>query len=416
MAQPEQKRSITPLFWIIGLVIFVGLVYSIRAFTRETVAVKVAPVTYQTLTSTVPTNGRVEPVDEYQAHAPAPGVVKEIYVNEGDKVKAGQLIVRMDDADIRARVATAQASLSQAELQLSDIEHGGSTQERGEFSATINSTKNEQQAAQANLAAVKALQQKGSASASEVAAAEARLRAADVAVTNALGHTTTRYGSGDRSNAEARVADARATLQAAQAALAAVDIHTPYAGTVYSIPVSEYDFVHDGDDLMDVADLNKLQVRAYFDEPEIGGLREGQPVTIEWPAKPGKLWHGHVEHVPTTIIAYQNTRNVGECIITVDDARGDLPPNSNVTVTVTEMKRSNVLSIPREALHTDGARNYVYRIVNGKLQQTPVQLGPLVNLTNAEITGGLTPNEMVVLGPATPGKDLSNGLPVKPVK
>ena len=117
-----------------------------------------------------------------------------------------------------------------------------------------------------------------------------------------------------------------------------------------------------------------------------------------------------------TIITYGGTRNVGECIITVDDARGDLAANANVTVTVTEAKRSNVLSIPREALHTDGARNFVYRIVAGKLEQTPVQLGSLVTLTNVEIASGLQVNDLVVLGTLNPGKELSNGLAVKPVK
>jgi HlyD family secretion protein len=416
MAQPEQKRSITPLLWLAGIAFVIAVVYSIRLITRETVRVRVAPVTYQTLTSTVSTNGRVEPIEEFQAHAPAPGVVKKIYVSEGDHVTAGQILVRMDDADIRAHLATAQATLSQAQLQLSEIEHGGTTEERGQFSSNTTSARNEQEQAAANLKTVQTLQQKGSASASEVAAAQSRLRAADVALANASGHTTSRYGAEDRANAEARVADARASVQAAQSALSAADIHSPYTGSVYSIPVSEFDFVHDGDDLMDVADLNHIQVRAYFDEPEIGKLQDGQPVTIVWEAKPGKVWHGHIEHVPTTIITYGGTRNVGECIITVDDARGDLAANANVTVTVTEAKRSNVLSIPREALHTDGARNFVYRIVAGKLEQTPVQLGSLVTLTNVEIASGVQVNDLVVLGTLNPGKELSNGLAVKPVK
>jgi len=415
MAHPEQKRSTVPLLWVAGIAVLFAVVYSIRALTRETVRVHVAPVTFQTLASTVATTGKVDPIEGFQAHAPAPGVVRKIYVNEGDHVSDGQLLVRLDDADARARLASALATLSQAELQLSDLQHGGSTEERGQFSATTNSARLEQQAAAANLTATLTLQQKGSASASEVAAAQQRLRAADVALANANTHSTSRYSSGDLTNAQAHVADARAAVQAAQAAVAAADIHSPLAGVVYSIPVSEFDFVHDGDDLMDVADLNHIEVRAYFDEPEIGGLKDGQPVKVTWDAKPGMTWHGHIEHTPTTIITY-GTRNVGECIIAVEDAHEDLPPNSNVTVTVTEMQRSEVLSIPREALHTDGLNNYVYRIVDGKLQRAPVQLGPLVTNNNVEITGGVKADDIVVLGPANPGTELSDGLAVKAIK
>jgi HlyD family secretion protein len=415
MALIEQKRSFTPVFWLAGIAVLVVIVLSIRALTHEVVAVKVAPVTYRMLSSKVSTNGKVEPVEPFQAHAPSPGVVEKIFVDEGQQVKAGQLLVRMDDADAQARVASAKATLAQVELQLSDLNSGGTSDERAMFTANLNSARLEQQSAAENLKAVQALQAKGSASLSEVAAAEQRLKTADVGLQNASARLANRYGSSDRASAQARVADARAALEAAQKGLSAVDIHTPIAGSVYYIPVSEFDFVPAGDDLVYVADLNRLLIRAYFDEPEIGKLADGQPVQIVWEAKPGHIWHGHILHIPNTIINY-NTRNVGEAILSVDDAHGDLPPNSNVTVTVIEAEKPNVLSIPREALHTDGSRNFVYRIVGGKLVQTPVQLGALVNNTNAEIAGGLSAGDMVVLGSATPGKELSNGLAVKAVQ
>jgi len=163
-----------------------------------------------------------------------------------------------------------------------------------------------------------------------------------------------------------------------------------------------------------VADLNLIQVRAYFDEPEIGKLVNGQKVRIVWDAKPDLAWHGHIVQVPTTVVSY-GTRNVGECLIAVDDARGDLLPNTNVTVTVTLAQQKDVLSIPREALHTDGPLNFVYRVVNHKLVRTPVQLGAVVNLTRVEIASGLTEKDVVALS-ATNNRDLTNGLAVKNVE
>ena len=116
---------------------------------------------------------------------------------------------------------------------------------------------------------------------------------------------------------------------------------------------------------------------------------------------------------PSTVITY-GTRNVGECIITVDDAQGDLLPNTNVTVTVTTSQRFNVLSVPREALHTEGASDYVFRVVQGKLVRTPVKVGAL-NLTRVEITDGLTEKDTVATT-ATSNRDLSNGLAVRIVE
>jgi HlyD family secretion protein len=105
---------------------------------------------------------------------------------------------------------------------------------------------------------------------------------------------------------------------------------------------------------------------------------------------------------------------VGECFITVDDADGVLIPNTNVTVTVTEAQHLHALSIPREALHTDGG-NYVYRVINNKLVRTPVQIGGVVNLTRVEIAGGLSEGDTVALN-ATTNRDLTNGLEITPVE
>jgi HlyD family secretion protein len=180
---------------------------------------------------------------------------------------------------------------------------------------------------------------------------------------------------------------------------------------VYALPVTQYQFVPAGETLVQVANLRKLQVRAYFDEPEIGQLKVGQPVTIAWAAKPNDLWHGHVVAVPTTIITYGGTRNVGETLISVDDADGVLLPNTNVTVTVLESKHENVLSLPREALQTSGRNNYVFRIVGDRLVKTPVQVG-LQNNDRFEIVGGLDKGELVALGAVTE-VELTDGLRVK---
>lgn len=401
---------------LLGIVLGIAVlaIVLVRSFTREVVEIRAAAVDHQNLVSSVPTNGKVEPIHPFSAHAAAPGVVAKIYVKVEQKVKAGDLLIRMDDSEAVARLATANAALRTAQANFHDLQQGGSQDERIALSGDLGRAKIEQQEATRSLAALKQLQQKGAASASEVASAEQRLQSANTSLQNVQMRSTQRYSSPDRARAEAQLADAKAGVAAAQKGYEDANIRSPLDGSVYSIPVSQYDFVQAGETLMDVADLTKVQIRAYFDEPEIGKLAVGQAVKIVWDAKPDKVWHGHVSRVPTTVISY-GTRSVGECIIAVDDANGDLLPNTNVTVTVTTQQRFNVLSIPREALHTEGSRDFVYRVVNNKLVVTPVQVG-VVNLTRVEITGGLTEKDTVALAATTSNRDLSNGLAVKVVE
>jgi HlyD family secretion protein len=410
MPTTETRRLNPVVLWGILLSVIIAIFVIVRVSTRDEVEVRVATVDHQNLLSTVSTSGQVEPIDEFHAYAPALGsTVAKIYVKVGQTVKKGDLLMRLDDADSVARLATANATLSTAQANLHDIGQGGSQEERITLSGDISRMQLQKMQAAKDLAALQQLQQRGAASASEVAAAQQRFESANASLQSLESRNTQRYSPVDRAKAQAQLTDARAAVASAQSSYAGDNIHAPIPGTVYSIPVSTYDYVSSGKDLIDLADLNRIQVRAYFDEPEIGKLAVGQAVKIAWDAKPNQMWHGHISRAPATVITY-GTRNVGECLVTVDDARGDLLPNTNVVVTVTTSQRFNVLSIPREALHTEGG-NFVYRVLNGKLVRTPVQVG-VVNLTRVEIVSGLTEKDTVALS-ATNNRELTNGLPVK---
>jgi len=391
--------------WVAGL----ALVFYIRS-QHSLVEVTAARVEPQTLIQAKSTNGRVEPLQNFSAPAPGPGTVAKVFVKLGQEVQAGQELVRMDDTDARKDLMTAEASLVNSRLTLQNAEHGGTAVERVSSTADLDAAKAQVQQDTRSLAALEKLQAQGAASANEVAQAQHQLTADQAKVNELQATKGARYSADDLRAQKAMVAQAQAGVDAAQSAYAGVDIHAPFAGTVYGVPVTPYQFVAAGETLVQVANLKKLQIRAYFDEPEIGQLKLGQPVSVTWQAKPTELWHGHIVEVPTTISSY-GTRNVGETLISVDDANGVLLPNTNVTVTVTEVKHENVLSLPREALQTKGMSNYVFRIVGDRLVKTAVTVG-LSNNERFEVTGGLNEGDLVALGAVTE-EDLIDGLRVR---
>lgn len=409
MAIIKTKRRNTVWIWAgTGIAILV-VFYLVRNATRTRVPVRVAAAVRSELSSTSSTNGKVEPQVNYEAHAPYSGVLKNRYVHEGERVSQGQLLVEMDDTDARTRLAETLASLRAAQATYSAMMKGGTQEERLSLSGDIERTQADREQAQRNLDALKKLQLTGAASANEVTAAEQRLAATNVSLQILQERKTQRYDAGDIERAKTAFEEAQAAYAGAQAVLNQAHVRAPFAGTVYSIPVSKSEYVQQGALLLQMADLSKLQVRGYFDEPEIGKLRVGQPITIEWDARPGKEWQGHIARVPSTIITY-GTRNVGEVLITIDDSEGQLLPATNVRVTVIVANQGNVLNVPREALHTDRGKSYVFRIVNGKLRRTQVTVGNL-NLTQVEILSGLKEGDQVALG-STNGVPLVDGVPV----
>ena len=125
------------------------------------------------------------------------------------------------------------------------------------------------------------------------------------------------------------------------------------------------------------------------------------------------VWHGHIERTPITVITY-GTRNVGEVLIHIDDADGQLLPDTNVTVTVTTSSQANALSIPREALRSENGKTYVYKIDGDELKKTFVVTGA-INLTQVAILSGLKDGDWVATGTTT-GQPLQEGVPIKRVR
>lgn len=390
------KRRISKT-WRIALAVcaLLALAGAVYSNTRPKAEVRIAHPTYEDIASTVSTTGTVVPVNDYPARANFTGLVEKVYVKLGQKVHAGQMLVRMKDQYADSRLQSARAALDEAELNRENVLKNGSQEDRISFEAELQRSLTEQQKAAAALDAAQQLQKRGSVSGAEVEAATQRLDAANTSLRVLQQRMKSRYSPKDVASWNDRVKADRAQLEAEKVSWANANISSPVSGTVYILPVRQFDFVPSGADLLHVADLNHMQVRAEFDEPDVGKLTLGQTVTITWDGAPGRVWHGRIASKPLAV-SRSGSRNVGDCTIALDDDRGDLPVNTNVALVVKTQEHRHVLAIPREALHTDGPNHFVYRVEDGKLVRTSVEQG-LANAMSVEIKQGLKPTDVIAL-------------------
>jgi HlyD family secretion protein len=412
MAQ-QSKQLNWRWIWIGAAVGLVGLFFVVRSLTRERLQVRTAEVSRQDLVSVLSTNGRVEPQQNFELHSPLATTVRAVYVKPGDPVTAGKVLAVLDDSDTRARVATAESGLKSALAALDATTQNGTLEQRQAAAADVTRARLDRDQAQRDLDAIVRLNATGAASASEVAAAKHRLAGAMASLEAAEMSARNRFSAADMTRAKAAVADAEANLAAARATQDRMTLRAAVAGTVYSMDAQPTSFVDSGKLLMQVADLKRMRVRAYFDEPDLGKIAEGQPVTVTWEARPGHTWEGHIERIPSSVTVY-GTRNVGEVLIALDNSDGELLPNTSVKVTVTTSNQANMLAIPREALRMEGGQHYVYRIVNSELKRTPVTTGTFTT-TQVGILSGLNAGDWVATGTIS-GQPLQQGVPVKEVR
>jgi HlyD family secretion protein len=374
--------------------------------------VRAATVERGPIRSLVSTNGKVEPIQNFEAHAPIATTVKRLLVKEGDHVRKGQLLLRLDDADIRTQAARAAAQVKAAQAEQSALTTGGTQEEVLTLNSQLTKARGAVDLAQRNLDAYRRLQQEGAASPGEVRQAEDTLQRAQADLTLAEQKQKERYSQPETARVEAQGPEAQAAFDAAEDALRKSSVHAPFDGIVYSLPVKQGAFVQAGELLLQEADLSQVLVRAFVDEPDVGRLHVGQKVEVTWDALPGRTWTGTVNTVPSTV-KLRGSRNVGETTCVVDNHDLRLLPNVNVGVTIVVAEHQNVLTLQRDALRIDESKPYVYKIVGHHVKRQEIDFS-LQNLTRVEITFGLFQGDVVAL-PAEESKPLFNGAAVKVV-
>src|SRR6478672_634651 len=413
MAKQSANNGRRPVIVVVALVVVAVLIFTGINRRRVNTPVRAENVVRQEIASIISTNGKIEPVNSFEAHAPAPSTVNKVLVAEGDHVKVGQLLVQLDDAEARSQAARAMAQLRSAEAALSGIKAGGTQEELLTGRADLTKAQAERDEAQRNLQAVQKLRQSGAASPAELEAAQNRLKKADADVQLLQAKVNGRYSSPEVARVEASAAEARAAYAAAEDLLQHSNVTAPFAGTVYQMPVKRGSYVNGGDLLVQVANLEKVRVRAFVDEPEIGRLAMGQQVEVKWDAIPGRTWDGTLTRVPTSVTMV-GTRTVGEITSEIDNADRKLLPNVNVNVSIIAARHDGALTVSREAVHDVDGKRYLYKIVDDKIQAQEVQTG-LSSLTRVEVMKGIPEGAVIALG-AINAQPLRNGMDIKVVE
>lgn len=398
----------------LGAALAVILLASFGSMRDEVLPIRAVTVERSSIRSVVSTNGKIEPAQNFEAHAPVNTTVRKLYVREGDRVKKGQLLLQLDDAEARSQAARAQAELKGAQANVQAVHQGGSQEEVITLQAQITKARSARDTAERNVDAFKRLQEEGAASAGEVRDAQNALQRSQADYDLLIQKQKDRYSKPEVEHVTAQDSEAQAAYDAAQDILHKSNIVAPFDGVVYALPVKQGAYVQAGDLLLQEADLSKVLVRAYVDEPDIGRLVPGQKTEVTWDALPGRIWSGAVTNLPSTVKLH-GTRNVGEMVSLLDNSDFRLLPNINVNVTIVTSQHDNVLTMPREALRLDDSKPYVYQVIENKLRRRDVSVGAS-NLTRVEVSDGLSDNALVALNTTVTNKSLHDGSPVKVVQ
>ena len=295
----------------------------------------------------------------------------EVFVDQGDSVKSGQLLARLDDAETRQQVAIAEATLAAARATVERVRA-----DEARAQAVLKQAQQDHQRSTELLAGKIASQADFDKTAEVLHVAEADLKRSQAAIVEAQSQGFT----------------AEKNLLYQKEHLAFTEMRSPYDGLVTRRDRDPGGIVVPGSSLLQLVATNEIWVSAWVDETAMPGLQAGQPARVVFRSAPAKSYAGEVAR-----LGREADRETREFV--VDVRVKELPENwaigQRAEVFIEARRKSNVVLLPAPFVRWRGDKAGVFINARGRARWREVSLG-LRGLVNVEVTQGLSGGEQIV--------------------
>jgi len=365
--------------------------------------------TRETISSSVSTNGKVDPAESAQARSEASGSVERILIKLRQNVKAGDALVELNTGQLHHELESAEARIAAVKSDLAVIDAGGRAPEKLNIQTEIDRNTVELKAAQADYETEVRLESKGGTTREQVTIRKNRVDALQSTINGLRQRLATLVAPTDRGPLEAQLRQQEVAKQQTLLRIEQSVVRAPISGTVYQFDLKPGAYLNPGDVVATIGKLDQVHVIVYVDEPDLGRVRPGLPVTITWDATPGREWTGTVDRLPAEIKPL-DSRQVGEVTCVINNPDLDLIPGTNVTARIKAETVENTITIPKEAVFREAGKTGVYVLVNDRLEWRNITQG-VSNVTRTQVME-LKEGEAIALPGDTP---LTAGLQIRPV-
>ena len=463
------KRKWKIVITLAAILVAAAGVYASTVYSRRgVVTVQTSRVVREDLVAQVTASGEIKPKNYINIGANAMGDITELLVKEGDHVRKGQLLAKIEDVQPAADVSAQKATLASAEADSSSAEAAVKVADENikTMQAALDHDK-------ADLARMKADFDRSTELYNEKLLAKQDYELKKYTYEGqvaAIQESQTRLvqSQGQRQQAAAQLAGAQKRVAQAQAGLVRVEdilykhnAIAPLDGVVTNLPVRVGENVvpgvqnSEGSTIMTIADMSVITAEVKVDETDIVNIRLNQVADISIDAIPNKTFKGHVTEIGDTAILRSTGQAASESaissqeakdfkvVIAMDNPPDEIRPGLSCTAKITTAQKSNVVAIPIEALVMRDPKQlkaeeehpgatvsaattttnqpaqlvqgaFVVSKVNGKdrVHFVPVTTG-ITGATDIEVLKGLKPGDRIVTGTYRVLRDLKQNSLVK---
>ena len=451
---------------VIGILVLVliagGVTASVKYGQKDLVTVQTGLAWKSDLTSIVTASGEIKPRNYINIGANAQGRIAQLMVKEGDHVRKGQVVARIEHIQAQADVAASKAAVSSAMADSAAQEAGVKAQDDAIITAAATVDKSKSELARTKMLLDRAgllqehqliAKQDYDTRVADYRSAQAALREDEARLAQVKSQRVQVLAQ--LSSYQRRVAQSEAGLERMSDVLAKFDAVSPIDGVVTNLPVREGETVVQGvqnsaaSTIMTIADMSLITAEVKVDETDIVNVTLGQQVAVKIDAMPDKSFEGKVIEIGNTAIlrssglaASQSTTSSQEAkdfkvVVALTDPPSEIRPGLSCNAKITTATRHNVLTIPIQALtvRTKGdleppktgvqaaaiAPNDkslkeevqgVFVVHDGKAEFHKVETG-ITGATDIEVLNGLSDGDQIVTGSYKVIRTIRNAAPVK---
>ncbi|UYZ13043.1 efflux RND transporter periplasmic adaptor subunit [Brevibacillus sp. WF146] len=381
--------------------------------------VSVGKVTTAALETKVLTSGIVTVEDKQRIYANVNGILREFAVKEGDAVKKGQVIGKIDTSDVDSRIMEIDAQIELARANLSKAQAGSEPEELAQERERVAQTERDYDNAKREYERIRQLHESGATTQQELDKAKAQVDSA----LSALNVARQQYALKQKGPRREEIASLEAQINSRLAEKALLEkervqsvLVAPADGTVIERAAENGQYVNKGTEILTLANLNHLLIEADINESDVSKIRLGQTAVIEGSALGKQKLSAKVIRISPIAVTTPNSSGQGEKTrvkVTLEPS-GDLSalkPGFHVDIDISVEKIDNALQVPIEAVQQDAdGSTFVWVAENGVAKKRKVIVG-VENELFAEIKSGLKGDEQVILGPFD---SLQENAPVQP--
>ncbi|HMI53091.1 MAG TPA: efflux RND transporter periplasmic adaptor subunit [Candidatus Saccharimonadales bacterium] len=397
----QGKRRRRRMIWIAAITLVLGGgAYGVMAALRPSRIVdpsKLATVERGDLARVVVATGKIQPLSKIEVKSKASGMIKKIYVDYGDRVKTGQVLIELDKVQLEAAERAARASLQAAEAAL---ESAKASLERNKVDAEGPDVP----FLKLNMERAQQMYKDGVMAKSFVEDAEKNYQLVLNKQNSAIHNLA--VSKAEIAKAVAQVAEAHAALDNAQEDLRNSTIASPIDGLVLSRDVNMGDAVSSilvmGSQatlVMTLGDVSEVYVQGKVDEADIGKVYLNQPARIVVESFKDKKFTGKVTKISPLGKEKDNVTTF-EVRVSIQNSTLELKANMTANAEILLEEKKNVLMIPEAALIYDKNRQATVELPDGKAENGKAKLGVKLGISNGvktEILEGLNERQQVIL-------------------